>query len=143
MHDIPTFPIRYSFANEWHAARERLAAIETWLDPGTIRHLLACGVGEGWQCLEVAAGGGSIAAWLSHQVGSLGQVVATDINPRFLEELDLPNLEVRRHHLLQDALQERCLRAKVSRRFVNGLQSTTYLAQIIHEPGGGVGTDAG
>jgi hypothetical protein len=26
----------YGFPNEWHAARERLAAIEAWLDPGTI-----------------------------------------------------------------------------------------------------------
>jgi SAM-dependent methyltransferase len=97
---------RYTFDNDWHAERKRLSALEAWLDPGTIRHLEACGVGQGWQCLEVAAGGGSIAAWLCQRVGSGGQVVATDINPRFLERLDLPNLDVRRHHLLHDALPE-------------------------------------
>jgi hypothetical protein len=48
---------RYTFDNDWHAERKRLSALEAWLDPGTIRHLEACGVGQGWQCLEVAAGG--------------------------------------------------------------------------------------
>jgi 2-polyprenyl-3-methyl-5-hydroxy-6-metoxy-1,4-benzoquinol methylase len=101
-------PTSYSFANAWHAARERLWAIEAWLDPGTIRHLLACGVIEGWHCLEVAAGGGSIATWLCQQVGEKGHVLAIDIDPRFLEHIDLPSLEVRRHNLITDELEQGC-----------------------------------
>lgn len=97
---------RYTFDNDWHSERQRLAALEAWLDPGTIRHLEACGVDKGWHCLEVAAGGGSIADWLCRQVGTSGHVVATDINTRFLEVLDHPHLEVRRHHVLVDALPE-------------------------------------
>ena len=51
----------YAFENAWQRARQRLNAIEAWLDPDTIRHLTARGVGPGWHCLEVGAGGESIA----------------------------------------------------------------------------------
>jgi SAM-dependent methyltransferase len=61
-------------------------------------------VREGQNCLEVAAGRGSIAAWLCQQVGEKGHVLATDINPRFLEILDLPNLEMLHHNLITDKL---------------------------------------
>src|ERR1051325_45054 len=43
----------YRFDNAWLQARERLAALEAQLDPGTIGYLQALGVGEGWHCLEV------------------------------------------------------------------------------------------
>jgi ubiquinone/menaquinone biosynthesis C-methylase UbiE len=39
-------------------------ALEAQLDPGTTRHLpQALGVGEGWHCLKVGGGGGSITEW--------------------------------------------------------------------------------
>jgi 2-polyprenyl-3-methyl-5-hydroxy-6-metoxy-1,4-benzoquinol methylase len=97
--------IEYRFDNDWLQARERLAVIEAGSDPGTIRHLEALGVREGWHCLEVGGGGGSITEWLCRRVGSSGRVVATDVNPRFLEALDLPNLEVRRHNIVEDELE--------------------------------------
>ena len=49
----------YAFDNAWKQARERLALLETVLNPGTIRRLEALGVGTGWHCLEVGGGGGS------------------------------------------------------------------------------------
>ena len=73
-------------------------------DPGTIRHLEACGVERGWHCLEVGGGNGSIASWLANRVGPTGHVLATDIDPRFLESLKLPNLEVQRHDIATDPL---------------------------------------
>jgi len=54
----------------------------------------------------VGGGGGSIAAWLSQRVGSRGRVVVNDINTRFLETLHQPNLEVRRHNIVTNALPE-------------------------------------
>jgi 2-polyprenyl-3-methyl-5-hydroxy-6-metoxy-1,4-benzoquinol methylase len=63
------------------------------------------GLTSGWQCLELGAGAGSIACWLAARVGPSGQVVATDIDPRFLQDLKLPNLEVRRHDIRTDALE--------------------------------------
>jgi SAM-dependent methyltransferase len=56
--------------------------------------------------LEVAGGGGSIAQWLCQQVGRGGHVVATDLEPRFLQAIDEPNLEVWRHDILREPLPE-------------------------------------
>jgi SAM-dependent methyltransferase len=96
---------QYIFDNTWHDARQRLAQLEAVSDPDTIRRLQALGVGLGWQCLEVGAGGGSMTQWLCQQVGPTGKVVATDINTRFLEALAEPNLEVRQHNIVTDALE--------------------------------------
>jgi SAM-dependent methyltransferase len=63
------------------------------------------GVGPGWRCLDVGAGDGSVARWLAGRVGPEGHVVATDLNPRFLDGHGLANLEVRRHNILEDDLE--------------------------------------
>ena len=92
-----------------NAAREtpaRFDALSALYDRGTIQHLQRCGVAAGWHCLEVGGGGGSIAAWLSDRVGSTGQVLVTDLDPRFLDGLNAPNLEVRRHNIVTDPLPE-------------------------------------
>ena len=70
--------------------RERITCLERMFDPATISRLERIGVGPGWACLEVAAGGGSIAAWLGDRVGSRGSVLATDVNIRFLGHLQRP-----------------------------------------------------
>jgi SAM-dependent methyltransferase len=84
--------------------RQRFTGLPLVFDPGTIRHLLARGVGPGWRCLEVGAGGGSVAVWLAEQVGPSGWVLATDIDTRFLDSLHLANLEVRRHDIATEPL---------------------------------------
>ena len=45
-----------------------------------------------------------MAVWLAKQVGESGHVVATDIDLTYLQRLHLPNLEVRRHNILDDPL---------------------------------------
>src|SRR5262249_48662916 len=85
--------------------RERLALLERNFDPLSQRRLAALGIQPGWRCLEVGAGQGSIVRWLAAQVGPQGRVVATDINPRFLTELQLPNVEVRQHDIRTDPLE--------------------------------------
>jgi ubiquinone/menaquinone biosynthesis C-methylase UbiE len=99
-------PSQYSLDNEWISARERLIALEKNLDQMTITYLREIGVRAGWRCLEIGAGGGSIADWLCHQVGATGHVTATDINTRFLDAFDHSNLEVRQHNLESDDLPE-------------------------------------
>ncbi len=96
----------YVFDNAGVQASARFAALSAMFDPGTIRHLESRGVGRGWHCLEVGGGSGSIANWLAHRVGSAGRVLVTDIDPRFLQTLKLPNLEVRRHDIARDPLPE-------------------------------------
>lgn len=98
--------MEYLLDNAWQQQRQRLAGLEAWFDPGTVRHLEALGVGPGWRCLEAGGGGGSIAAWLCRRVAPGGQVLATDLDTRFLEALDEPLLTVRQHDILTDALPQ-------------------------------------
>src|SRR5438128_259334 len=106
--------------------RERLGYLRQMCDPVTMRRLEALDVAEGWRCLEVGAGDGSVACWLAARVGPQGRVVATDINPRFLHNLAVPNLEVRHHHIVNDDL-ERAHYDLVHCRAVLG-----HLAQPMH-----------
>ncbi len=65
--------------------RTRLDALAELFDPSTVRHLRDLGVGAGWRCWEVGAGGMSVPRWLVEQVGPTGAVVATDLDTRWLE----------------------------------------------------------
>jgi SAM-dependent methyltransferase len=96
----------YVLDNAAPASRLRFAGLPLLLDPGTSRHQAERGVGPGWQCLEVGAGGGSIARWLAERVGPGGHVLATDIDTRFLHDIHLPNIEIRRHDIAIDPLPE-------------------------------------
>jgi SAM-dependent methyltransferase len=117
----------------------RFAALSALLDPGTIRHLQDRGVAPGWHCLEVGGGSGSIASWLAHRVGPTGHILATDIDPRFLESLNLPNLEVRRHDIATDPLPEAAFDLVHARLVLMHLpERETALARMISalKPGG-------
>jgi SAM-dependent methyltransferase len=96
----------YVFDNSWEKERERLAGLESIYDPGTMRHMDALGVGPGWSCLELGGGGGSITAWLCQRVGRSGRVVATDLDTRFLDAIDEPNLEVLCHNCVDEELPD-------------------------------------
>ncbi len=102
-----TATARYMLDNARPEAADRFAALSLLFDSATTRHLQHCGVRRGWRCLEVGAGGGSIATWLADRVGASGSVLATDIEPRLLNTLVRPNMEVRRHDIGVDALPER------------------------------------
>ena len=97
---------KYQFDHEWVSERERLRSLERVSDPSTIRTLQEIGISAKWHCLEMGAGGGSIAEWLCQTVGAAGHVVAADIEIKFLKPLDCPNLEVLEHDLIVDQLPE-------------------------------------
>jgi SAM-dependent methyltransferase len=96
----------YSLDNAGQEASSRFHALADTFDAETIRHLEDLGVGPGWRCLEVGGGGGSIAHWLASRIESSGYLLITDIDPRFLESLNLPHAEVRRHNIATDPLPE-------------------------------------
>ena len=73
---------------------KRLRMIEMVFDPASKRRLLATGLQAGWRCLEVGPGAGSIMAWMGEAVGPTGQVLAVDLDPKFLSEAERPNLSV-------------------------------------------------
>jgi len=103
---VATTESTYAFQNARAVQRRRLEALQALLDVGTIRHLEALGVERGARCLEVGAGGGSIAAWLCDRVAPAGTVLATDLDTTVLAELSRPNLTVRVHDVLVDDLPE-------------------------------------
>src|SRR5215204_6296433 len=95
----------YVFDNAWQQEQQRLDALSNTWDTNTRRNFEALGPLNGLRVLEVGAGGGSVARWLCDAVGSSGHVVATDIDTRFIAAIDAPNLEARRHDIVQDALE--------------------------------------
>jgi len=94
----------YVLDRQEQQARRRFQRKSAIQDPATESYLDRIGVAGGWRCLEIGGGGGSIAASLCQRVGAQGRVVATDIEPRFLRLLDLPNLEVLEHDVVTDDL---------------------------------------
>lgn len=86
--------------------RARLHLLEARYDRDTFRRLDALGPLEGARCLEVGAGAGSVARWLAGRVGHRGRVVATDRDPRFLHDLRGATVDVRRHDILVDDVEE-------------------------------------
>jgi len=79
--------------------------LSAFADSESIRCMDHAGVGPGWRCLDIGAGGGSVARLLAERVTGEGQVLATDIDLRFLKDLPA-NVEVRRHDILRDPLPE-------------------------------------
>ena len=86
----------YPLDNAWEHAQRRLRALERIYDPASTRRLESLGVGPGWRCLEVGAGGGSIARWLCSKVGPTGRVLAVDLDTRFVADIRAVNLDVAR-----------------------------------------------
>ena len=95
---------QYVFDNAGRTAEARYRELSRVYDENTIRHIERRGIDRGWSCLEVGGGGGSIASWLCARVGVRGRVLATDLDPRFLQELPYENLEVRRHDIRNEGL---------------------------------------
>jgi len=93
----------YALDNSWDRAKRRLSLLEQHLDPMTKRRMTMLGIRPGMRCLEVGAGGGSVAAWLCEQVGPAGRVVATDINIQLLQDIKLTNFEAIRHDITIDS----------------------------------------
>ena len=75
---------RYSFDNDDPEAVDRHSYLSEMNDPFTFERLSRLGPLTGWRCLELGAGGGSVAHWLGEQVGPTGRVLATDLKPGHL-----------------------------------------------------------
>lgn len=94
-----TIPARYqyAFSNSDPQAADQLAALEYCLDPVTTGVLERTGLQPGARCLEIGAGGGSIARWMAERVAPDGAVVALDLDTsRFVPS---PGVELRQHDI--------------------------------------------
>lgn len=93
---------RYLLDNRNPEAGARFVALAELFDPWTFRHLDDLGLGEGWRCWEVGAGGVSVPLGLAERVGTSGRVLATDIDVSWTEAAADDVLEVRRHDVITD-----------------------------------------
>jgi SAM-dependent methyltransferase len=93
----------YGIDPSWGEERRRLALIEKCYDPMTIARLTELGVGAGWRCLDIGAGGGSISRWLRDCVGPEGRVVAVDLDTRWIA--NEPGIEARQADIMSDEIE--------------------------------------
>lgn len=77
-------PSRYSFDNDDPESVGRHSHLSDMLDEFTFGRLGTLGDLAGRRCLEVGAGGGSVAGWLAERAGPDGDVLATDLNVRHI-----------------------------------------------------------
>lgn len=96
----------YGWDNGWSEARRRLDLLEQTWDPQTRDSLRDVGLQAGWRCLEIGGGGGSVVRWLCDAVGPQGRVVTVDLDTRFLEVIDAPNLDVFKADVMSEGLPD-------------------------------------
>ena len=84
----------------------RLDELEALLDEYTFAHLRHVGIARGDRCLDIGAGRGTAALFMLSECGATGQVVATDIDTRWIENVAHPNLRVLRHDIVHDELDD-------------------------------------
>ncbi|MGW6396743.1 methyltransferase domain-containing protein [Streptomyces sp. NPDC055134] len=92
----------YLLDNQQQEAGRRFDAFSTLFDPTTFRHIEGLGIGPGWRCWEVGAGGTSVVSWLAKKVGPTGRVLATDIDTSWQTSAARSPIEVRRHDVAAD-----------------------------------------
>lgn len=87
----------YVFDTGSELGHSQVDQLEALYDDWSVRQLERTGVGPGQRCLEVGAGGGSVARWLAGRVDPGGSVVACDLDTEHLA--DRPGLRVVRHDI--------------------------------------------
>ena len=90
----------YLLDNARAEAGERFVWLAELFDAVTLGHFDRLGVGAGSRCWEVGAGGPGIPQALAAAVGASGYVLATDIDPSWLNAGE--GYEVRRHDVAAD-----------------------------------------
>jgi SAM-dependent methyltransferase len=91
---------RYLLDNARAEAGERFTWLAALFDGVTRTHVDRLGATAGWRCWEVGAGGPSVPAALADTVGPTGHVLATDLDPSWLDTGQ--GYEVRRHDIVAD-----------------------------------------
>ncbi|GAA0445570.1 methyltransferase [Streptomyces olivaceiscleroticus] len=127
----------YVFDNDSTHSREQHRCLAAAYDPVTLERLAATGVGDGWRCLEIGAGGGSVARWLAARVAPTGEVTATDVKPHHIPAT--PLLTVRRHDVVTDPLPEAAFDLVVARLVLQHLpERVAVLDKLVRalKPGG-------
>jgi SAM-dependent methyltransferase len=97
----------YIFDPAWEQERERMGSGEHLFDPTTRQICERLGIADGWSCMELGAGAGSMTSWLCETVAPSGDVLAVDLDTRFVEPLSYANLDVRQHDITTGPVDDR------------------------------------
>lgn len=79
--------------------RAQMRHLEDLLDESTTALLSATDPQPGSRCLEVGAGGGSIARWMAERAGPAGEVVAVDLDTDHL--VIAPGVQIHQHDITE------------------------------------------
>ncbi|PYC80525.1 SAM-dependent methyltransferase [Streptomyces tateyamensis] len=94
----------YAFAEAADLSEAQMRALSEAFDPFTTERLAGTGLAPGWRCLEIGAGGGTVANWLAPRVLPGGEVLATDVDTRRIRPV--AGVRVLRHDIVHDPLPE-------------------------------------
>lgn len=129
----------YTLPHDLTGEEKRLALMSALLDPIELACVARLGVGQGWRCLELGCGNGSISRALAERVAPTGLVIASDIDLSYVATMNAPCLEVRRIDILQDAIEENSYDFVVARALLHHLPSARSALQRMIDalkPGG-------
>lgn len=87
----------YVFDTASDLGRGQMDHLEALYDGVTVEQLERIGPANGQRCLDIGAGGGSVARWLAARVSPQGSVLAVDLDTDYLVEE--PGVTVRRHDI--------------------------------------------
>ncbi len=85
--------------------RERLSLLEKVYDPLATAWISEIGLTANDKCLEIGFGKGSMLRWLASTICPEGNVLGIDIDPRFVDDIDNPIIEIRRGSVLEGGLE--------------------------------------
>jgi SAM-dependent methyltransferase len=119
----------YILPHDLTGERQRLTLMSQLLDPFERSHIERLGLRQGWGCVEVGCGNGSIAQWLAERVGPGGHVVASDLDVSCVSGVERPCLEVRRLDILRDPIQEATYDFVVARALLHHLPGAQQALQ--------------
>ncbi len=118
---------QYVFDNDGDHSADQHRCLADLLDPLTFARLAQTGVQDGWNCLEIGAGGGSVARWLADRAAPRGHVFATDIKPGLIPPHD--GLTVTKHDIVHDPLPEAAFDLVHARLVLSHLTERTAVLQ--------------
>lgn len=116
----------------------RLRLIEQALDDRSFARLQSTGIDEGWRCLEVGAGAGSITERMGRAVGDWGLVVAVDVKTNYLQHLSPPLYRTIKGDFLDVSLDGEFDLAHCRYVLIHNRQSQSMLKKLcsLLKPGG-------
>ncbi|MES0882084.1 class I SAM-dependent methyltransferase [Roseibium sp. SCP14] len=107
--------MRYVITDYDESEYHRLEALAALLDPYTFHILEQVGIRPDWQCLEIGAGIGSVSKWIADQLEEAGNILCTDLQTKFIDEIDHPKIRTEKLDITLSPTYSECFDLAVVR----------------------------